>query len=374
MIKEKRLINTFLKLVKIESPSKREKNAGLFIKKYLAKLGIKSWFDDAGDVFGGNCGNLYAAVKGTVKEAPGILLNAHIDTVVHDGRIHPVIRKGVISSDGTTILGADCKAGVAAILEALKVLKEKNILHGDIKLCFTVAEEIGITGAKNADFRHLRADFGYVLDGGAVETILCAAPSQLNFEANIHGRAAHAGVHPERGINAIKVASEAISKMKIGRIDRITTANVGIIEGGTATNIIPDRVFIKGEVRSHSKRKLKQQINNMTKILSKTCRKHKAFLRMKVEPVYNSFSIKESSPAVKYFREAGRRSSIKIKTGMTGGGSDANIFNEMGIPSVIIGVGAHNLHTAKECIAVGDLVTGTELLIGAIQEAADGRQ
>ena len=151
MINTKRLIRTFTDLVKIESISKNELKVARHIQKELGKIGIRFVFDKAGKKIGGNCGNMYAKIKGNVKNAPAILLNAHIDTVVHKGDIRPRINKGIIYSDGTTILGADCKAGVAAIIEVVRILKEKKLRHGDIKLCFTVAEEIGLKGAKHAD-------------------------------------------------------------------------------------------------------------------------------------------------------------------------------------------------------------------------------
>ena len=367
MINQKRLVNTFLKLIKIDSISKKEKAVAEHIRKRLKKLGIRSFYDDAGYYIDGDCGNLYGVLKATKKGLPSVLLNAHIDTVVTKGRINPVIRNGIISADGKTILGADCKAGVAAILEVVSILKKKDIPHGEIKVCFTVAEETGLLGAKQAVKKHLDSDFGLVLDGGSVEKIINRAPSQLGFEASVTGKAAHAGVHPEHGISAIKVASEAISKMKLGRIDKETTANIGIIQGGVATNIVPEEVTMKGEARSHSRKKLKRQINNMTKALAKTCRKYKAFLRVKVDPTYQSFVIKENSPVMWAVKTAAKNAGIKPKIGPTGGGSDANIFNQMGIPSVILGVGMHNVHTSKEYIAIKDLVKGAELILSVVK-------
>jgi len=371
MLNQKRLVSRFLKLVKIPSVSRHEKAAALEVKKQLKKIGLSSFFDNAGSHIGGDCGNLYAKVKGTVKDAPVILLNAHIDTIIVEGKIRPVVRKGVIYSDGSTILGADCKTGVAAILEALAVIKEKKLPHGDIKVCFTVAEEIGLLGAKNADARHLKADMGFAVDGGSIDKIISRAPSQVKFKARIHGKASHAGVHPEHGINAIKVASEAISKIKMGRLDKETTSNIGIIEGGHATNIVPDLVIVKGEVRSHSRRKLKRHMHIITRVFSKTCRKRKAFMRLKVEPVYQSFRIDEGSKIMRLAVKAAKGAGIKARAAMTGGGSDANIFNELGIPSLILGVGNHNVHTSKECVAISDLATGTGAIIDLITKAAD---
>ncbi len=368
MVNQKRLVNTFLSLVKVKSIPKKERDVADLLKKILLKIGIRSFFDGAGRSIGGNCGNLYALIKATDKKFPSVFLNAHMDTVEHKGDIRPVIRSGSIYSDGSTILGADCKAGVAAILEAVRVMKEKKMPHGDIKLCFTVAEEIGLVGAKQVVKRHIDARYGLIMDGGSVEEIINRAPSQLSLEAKITGRAAHAGVRPEKGINAIKVVSEAISKMKIGRIDRETTANIGIINGGTATNIVPEEVVIKGEARSHSRRKLKKQINSMTRALAKACGRSRASLRLKVEPVYDSFLIKEGSPFVKAAFSAVKSIGLKPQLKMTGGGSDANIFNKLGVPCLILGVGGHNVHTSKEYIEIKDLAKGTELILALIRE------
>lgn len=371
MINKKRLVKTFLQLVRIDSPSKKEKKAAEFLRHKLRSLGIRSKYDNAGKWIGGECGNIHAYIKSRLKNVPTVLINAHIDTVAHNGRIKPQIRAGVIRSDGSTILGADCKAGVAAIIEAITYLKENRFDLPNIKICFTVAEEIGLHGARHAPYEKIKADHGFVLDGGAVEKIINRAPSQINFEAKIFGRAAHAGVHPEKGINAIKVASEAITRMKIGRIDRETTANIGIIEGGSATNIVPEVVTIKGEARSHSKRKLKKQVHSVTKILTRTCKKYRAYLKMNVKPVYQSFKINEKSKEMSIVKAAVKILGIRPKIDMTGGGSDANIFNEMGIPSIILGVGSHNVHTSRESIAIEDLAKGTELLIEVIKEASE---
>jgi tripeptide aminopeptidase len=210
---------------------------------------------------------------------------------------------------------------------------------------------------------------GFVMDGGEVCQIINRAPAQISFEARITGKAAHAGVHPEKGINAIQVASEAISWMKIGRVDKETTSNVGLIDGGTATNIVPDSVLIKGEARSRSKAKLKKQIRGMTKALAKACRMYRASMRIKVDPVYKSFKIRESSKIIEISKNAVRGIGLKPKIVPTGGGSDANIFNEMGIPSVILGVGFHNVHTSKEYVSIEDLEKGAELILSVIKQA-----
>jgi len=370
LINKKRLVKRFLDLVRIKSVSKSEKQAGEYVRKQMASMGIKCRSDRAGIRMGGDCGNIFVFLKGNVKGASKVLLNAHIDTVTHEGSVKPVVRNGIIRSDGSTILGADCKASVAAILEAVLVVKKKAIPHGDIGLLFTVAEEIGICGAKCCAPSFLRADYGFVFDGGQVDQIINRAPSQVSFEAQITGRAAHAGTHPEDGINAIKVAAEAISKMKLGRIDSETTSNIGIISGGAARNIVAETVRITGEARSRNRAKLKRQMSKITDILTSTCKKHKASLRLKVEPSYELFEVKRSSEAVKLAEKAVKMIGLSPRLSATGGGSDANVFNEQGLPSVIMGVGFHNIHTSKEFIRVEDLVKGAELALSLILAAA----
>ncbi|MBU0687429.1 MAG: M20/M25/M40 family metallo-hydrolase [Candidatus Margulisbacteria bacterium] len=367
---QNRLKNQFLKLVKIDSISKHEANIMGYLVSEFSKLGLRATFDQAGKYFDGEIGNLFVSIPGKVKSAPKLLLNAHVDTVTHSKKIKPIIKRGVIYSDGTTILGADDKAGVVAIMELVRCLKENNIPHGDIHIVLTVAEEIGLHGSKAIDHKKLKADFGFVLDGGRVNGIVNQAPSQDNIVAKIHGRAAHAGTHPEDGISSIKVASSAIAKMKLGRIDFETTANIGLIKGGKATNIVPDLVEIKGEARSHNAKKLKKQMRHMTSELSRACSKAGAKLNVKVSSEYRSFKVGENQEVMQLAKKAAKSIGIQPITKPTGGGSDANIFNASGIPSVIIGLGARNLHTIKENIPIQDLVRGTELLLQIVKEAA----
>ena len=369
MINKKRLISRFIRYVKIDSLSKQEGRFAAQIKKELKALGLACVEDTAGKKLGGEAGNLFISLKANIKNVPRILFNAHIDTVVPGTGIKPKIRKGIVTSDGRTILGADNKAGVAVIMEVLKIIKERKLQHGDIDILFTVAEEIGLSGSKFVDKKFLKADLGYVLDGGDVDEIINKAPSQDSIEVKISGRAAHAGVHPEKGINAIKVASEAIAKMKLGRIDYETTANIGIISGGVATNIVPESVTIKGEARSHNAAKLKNQIAHMIKVLRKACKEHGAKLSCEVKQAYRAFEVPALHKAMIIARSAAEGVGIKPKVKATGGGSDANIFRSFGLPCLIIGVGADRVHTKKERIAVKDMVKGAEFVLEIIKES-----
>jgi len=365
MINQRRLVITFKKLVKIDSLSLQEEKIVKFLQKELSRLGYRSFL--AGRPREGKVGNLIVNIVGNGVKRPCLLLNAHLDTVSPGKNIKPLEKNGCLSTDGSTILGADNKAGVAAILEVLRVLKEQNLKHPPLQVIFTVAEEIGLLGAKALPPKLLKADLGITLDGGEVQKVIYKAPSQYNLTATVIGKAAHAGIHPEEGINAIKVASEAISRMKLGRIDPETTANVGIIQGGKAVNIVPDEVLLKGEARSHNLTKLDKQLEHMERVLFKTCEKYRARLKLRVERVYKAFEINKKSDLISLVNFAFKASHIQPELEKTGGGSDANIFNDLGIPTVILGVGADRVHTTREQIKIEDLAKGTENVLNLLK-------
>jgi tripeptide aminopeptidase len=368
MINKKRLINTFKQLVRIDSLSLREGAVIKHLRRELRALGISSSL--AGNVGAGEIGSLIAYLPSRVKNAPCLLINAHVDTVGPGRGIRLVEKNGYLYSDGKTVLGADDKAGVAALLEALRTIKEKKLEHPALRIIFTVAEEIGLTGAKALPQKVLKADYGLVVDGGDVKEIINQAPSQYSLDATVIGRSAHAGIHPEAGINAIKIAGEAIAGMKLGRIDKETTANIGLIRGGTATNIIPEEVEIRGEARSHNEAKLKRQVERMERALFSTCRKHRARLKLRVERTYKSFEVKKNNRMVMLAAGVMRSAGIKYVIKKTGGGSDANIFNERGVPTIIVGVGADSVHTTKENLCLKDFIRGTDNILEIIQGAA----
>lgn len=367
MINKKRLVETFKKLIRIDSLSLKEGRVIKYLHKELRALGLKSF--QAGRPKDGEVGSLIVNVPG---RGPRILLNAHLDTVSPGKRIKPIERKGIIKTDGSTVLGADDKAGVSVILEILKVLKENKLKHPPIRVIFTVAEEIGLVGAKALPKKLLKADFGITLDSGEVDKIINKAPSQINITATVIGKAAHAGIHPEDGINAIRVASEAITKMKLGRIDKETTANIGVIKGGRATNIIPDEVMLKGEARSHNPDKLKKQIRHISNLLKRTCSKYRAKVKIKLEKMYPPYEVKKSAKVLKLAFAAVKKAGKKPIVKRTGGGSDANIFNADGVPTVNMGVGMRRVHTTAEQIKIADMVLGAEIVLDLIRNCGNG--
>ncbi len=350
------LIDTFLELIAIDSESLSERNVVDCVASRLKPYVDSIFEDDAGSKIGGNAGNLIATIKGTLKDAPTIMLNAHTDTVKPGIGVKYTIDGDIIKSAGQTILGGDDKAGVAVILEMVRRLKEEKVPHGDILIVLSVAEELGIKGAAVIDPKHLKADFGYVLDcTGKAGGIFVASPTHDKIDAVITGRAAHAGIEPEKGVSAILTASKAIAAMKLGRIDEETTANVGVIRGGRATNIIPDSVHIEAEARSHNMEKLEKQIAAMKKALEDAASEAGAGIDIKIDREYVNYRISEDAPVVRTAIAAAKALDITPELKTSGGGSDANIFNVLGLPSVPLGTAMSKCHTKEEEISISEL-------------------
>ena len=250
MIQRERMVNTLIDLVQIDSQSKEEILVAQWLVRELQDLGADARVDDAGTRVGGNSGNVVAKIAGTAPDAPPLLLSAHMDTVPPGNGVKPVRASDRVKTDGTTVLGGDDKSGLAVILEVLRTLKEKAVPHGDLEIAFSICEEIGLLGAKNLDFGALLAREAIVLDSPHASLCTTQAPSADRFEFVVHGLEAHAGIAPENGISAVRIASEAIAAMPLGRIDPRTTSNVVIVEGGLATNVVPNRCVVRGEARS----------------------------------------------------------------------------------------------------------------------------
>ncbi len=367
-----RAVQTFIELVKIPSPSFREKDFCFHLKKILEELGLEVFIDDAGEKIGGNCGNLIAILPSNEPSYPPLLFNSHLDTVEPCDDIKPVIEGDLIKSDGKTILGADDKVGIAAIIEALKRVIENNLNHGRLELVFTVGEEKGLLGAKNLDLSIFQAQAGFVLDSeGEVGKVVIKAPSQDYFKATFKGKAAHAGVCPESGVNSIQIASRAISKMKLGRIDYETTANIGLIKGGLAINIVPEETVIEGEARSHNERKLTCQIEKMRREAEKEAKKMGGEVKVEVTRLYNSFHLDKKSLPLRIASKALKLLGVKPIYFSTGGGSDTNIFNQKNIPCLSLGVGASNVHTTAETTTISSLEKLTALILKIIEVSKD---
>ncbi len=350
------IMEYFFQLVKINSPSKKEAGLAEKLKKDLAEMGFTVYEDDAAEKCGGSTGNIIARLKGSAEIAP-ILLGAHMDTVSKGEDIEPVVDKDRIISKGSTILSADDKAGVCAIIQGIKDALKEGKRHGDIEVVFTICEEAGLLGARNLDLRYFKAREGFVFDSsGDIGKIITRAPAQNKLDIEITGKAAHAGIEPEKGISALKIGAEALLGMQLGRIDEETTANIGVMKGGEATNIIPEKLEMKGEVRSLDMEKLKRQTDNMVETIEKTSKKYKGENKCEVSLLYKAFNLDDQAGPVTKAENALKNIGIKPVKASSGGGSDANILNEKGILTVNIGAGFYNAHSIEEYIPIENLI------------------
>lgn len=359
---QSRVIERFLEYVQIDSETLDEKNFKERLKKDLEELGLEVYEDNAGEKIGSNSGNLIAKLKGHTDKT--ILFSSHMDTVQPGLGIKPEIRDGHIYSDGSTILAADDKAGVASIMEMLHVLKEGNIEHHNIEVAFTISEEGGLFGSKYLDYSKLEADSAFVLDsGGAPGFAVLQGPAQNKITVKFKGKSAHAGVAPEDGISAIEIAADAIYHMNLLRIDEETTANIGFINGGGPTNIVTSEVEIHAEARSLDNDKLTVQTEHMVDCIKKAQEKHGIEAEIEVEEAYKAFKIEEDSLPVQMTKKACERAGLEFVAGKSGGGSDTNNFNLNGIPAVNLGVGMKNSHSLDEYIKIEDIENSVKLIV-----------
>jgi len=382
LIQKDRLKNLLIELVQVDSPSRKEHAIAMRLKRELEELGGEVWIDDAGEKVGGSVGNVIAHFRGNAPGAEPLLLSAHMDTVMPGEGVVPVLEGDVLRSDGRTVLGGDDKSGVAIVCEVLRVLRERGLSHGDIDVVFTVCEEAGLLGAKCLETSRLKARTGLVLDSDSVGFLFTKAPAANVIEFRVHGLEAHAGVCPEKGVSAIQVAAEGISRMRLGRIDEETTANIGVIEGGTAINIVPNRVTLKGEARSHSEEKLENQTRHMLRCFEEAASRHsleidgkrfQARVEAKIERNYDVMDVPEGSPIVRLVRAAARNLGMEVKTMATGGGCDANVFNRKGLEVANLSTGMRDIHTVKEWLDLNDLFVSAQMVLETVRlNAATG--
>lgn len=372
MINKERLKNLLVELVQIDSLSGKEHDIAIRLKEEMEKLGAQVRFDDAGSKVGGNTGNLIAHFNGNVASASPFLLSAHMDTVVPGVGVVPVLDGDILRSDGRTILGGDDKSGIAIICEVLRVIRENQLACGDVDVVFTICEEAGLLGAKCLDVAGLKARRGLVLDSDSVGFLFTKAPAANRMEFWISGLEAHAGVCPERGVSAIQVAAEGISEMQLGRIDEETTANIGLIQGGAAVNIVPKSVLLKGEARSHSEEKLESQTRHMLNCLEAAASRYrkeidgKAFqpvVRAKIERDYDKLDVPDDSAIVRIVRRAANNLGMELKTRATGGGCDANVMNKKGLEVANLSTGMRDIHTVKEWLDLNDLYSSAQIVL-----------
>lgn len=347
-----RLLTTFLDLVRIDNPSGEEAEIAAHIRGLCEAMGLVVEED---------------VVHNVLVRVPGVgeplLFNAHMDSVSPCRGVRPIVVDGVVRSSGDTVLGADDLAGVAAILEGVRVARARVQPHRAAEILFTVQEEVGLRGAAAFDMGRLQARQGFTFDsGGDFGGITLGAPSQDSLHVTVFGRAAHAGLVPEHGINAIVVAAQALGRMPLGRIDAETTANIGVIKGGEATNIVPAQVELWGEARSHDAAKLAAQVQVMRGAFEQAAHDAQAGVQIEVSHKYDAYRFSEELPVVQQVVLALRAMGVVPQFQISGGGSDVNVFAHHGLCVVNLSVGYRAIHSTDEHIAIADMMQAAELV------------
>lgn len=371
MINNERLLNEFLELVQIDSETKYETEIARVLKKKFEDLGVEVFEDDTTAQTGHGAGNLICTLQGIKEGVDTIYFTSHMDTVVPARGVKPSIKDGYVVTDGTTILGADDKTGLAVMLETIRVLKEQSIPHGTIQFIITVGEESGLVGAKALDSSLVKAKYGYALDSdGKVGNIIVAAPTQAKVAAVIHGKTAHAGVAPEKGVSAITIAAKAVARMPLGRIDEETTANIGRFQGGTQTNIVCDHVEILAEARSLIPEKMEAQVAKMKEAFESAAQEMGGKADVDVQVMYPGFKFGEGDLVVELAKKAAAKIGRSSELLHSGGGSDANVIAGFGVPTVNLAVGYEEIHTTNERMPIEELNKLAEMVIALIEEVA----
>lgn len=369
---QKRMIDEFVELVSIETYSLKERAIADVLKKKLTDLGLTVTEDDAGKKLGGTAGNVYAVLPATAEGEP-VFFSAHMDRVPNNGHITPVINEeeGIIYSDKKTILAGDDIGGVTAILAMLREVVEKKIPHGDIEIGFSICEEVGVAGSALYDFSKFKSKSCFVYDStGQAGTITLSAPSKGKVTIKVHGKTSHAGLAPEKGVNAVKIAADLITRLPDGRISPQTTANFSMLSAGSATNVVCDLVTITGEQRSRDAGEYKAVSDEIHAAAKATSEKYGYPIDVDILTQYHAFSLSESDRPAVLAAEACKRVGLAPLFKQGGGGMDANHFNAHGIPAVGIGTGNYNCHTAEEYQVIGDMVKCAEQAVEIVKLAA----
>ena len=361
----------FVELARVPSPPGQERAVADQVVEYLRSLALSVDEDDAGARIDSTIGNLLCRIESTGEGTP-LFFCAHLDTVPPEGPIEPVVDDGIVRNSGGTILGADNKAAVASMLEATRRIVAENRSHGGIELLFTPKEEVGLRGAAAFDQGRLRAKLGYVYDhAGPIGEVILGAPYQCKLDASFHGRAAHSGMFPEEGRSAIAAAARAIADLRLGRLDDETTANVGEIHGGRARNIVPERCFFTAEARSHDEGKLGELVQEMLETITFAAQLGDCDVETQVDPSARGYRFKRDDPPVRLAAAALERSGIRPSYGLSGGGADANVFNEGGLQCLNLANGMTDIHTPDERIAVADLERMVDVTLALVEVARD---
>lgn len=373
-IDQERLAAVFTELCEIDSPSLYEGNISKRLQEIFADLGAdKIYEDNSMAATGSECGNLIIRFsgRGEKKDQEGFFLSCHMDTVEPASNVQVVRTGDIFTSKGNTILGADDKSGITAIIELLTVLKKNNDSHPPLEIVLTVGEELGLIGAHNLEVEKIRSPYGYALDSCGIDQVIIGAPATCKFDITVIGKAAHAGLAPESGISALKLTANALSQLDVGRLDEESTRNFGEIKGGVAFNIIPEKITIKGEVRSHNEEKLTAYLEEIHQAFNSTIAAWQSNEQTKdAKPQYiftetgnyPALKLTKESPVIERVIRAAEMTGKNINYIVAGGGSDANVFFGKNLPTAIIATGMNKVHTTDEELDLNDLVSLTELL------------
>lgn len=366
-----RVLDTFLDLVRISSPTGRERGVAEYASAALNAIGCSVRFDDSRERTGADVGNLIARLPGTVSGRT-VAFSAHMDCVQPCEGVIPVVEGGIVRSQGDTVLGGDDKVGIAAIIEAMRRLAEASIPHPDVVALLTVSEEQGLIGAKALSREDAAADLCLVLDAdGPVGDVVVAAPTHYTFTAVFHGRAAHAGVEPEKGISAIRMAASAIERMQLGRLDEQTTANIGVIEGGSATNVVAPRCTVTGECRSLDVQRVEAARDTMDEALKAAAAEYGGEVEVAWKLEYGGFTVLEGEPVLALVEQACEEIGVQPRRFATGGGSDGNILSSLGVPTLVLASGMSKVHSTSEELEVKQLERLSDLLVAVARLAAE---
>lgn len=374
-INRERLAAVFTTLCEIDSPSKQEGRVAAYLKSLFTDMGADVFEDDSAIETGSDCGNLFVRFPdGGLERAP-VFFNCHMDTVLPAVGVK-VKRDGeIFTSAGDTVLGSDDKAGIAALIEVTRTLQEKNIPYGPVEFVFTTCEEVGLLGVKALEPSRIGAKIGYALDSSGINRVVIGAPAANRITVEIKGIAAHAGLNPEKGINAIQLAAKAIARLKLGKIDPESTANIGVIAGGKASNIIPESVLLQGEVRSHTVKLLEQHTEHIKSVFQEEIDSWsdpdgyvagRPSLNFSIIDDYPLLKLDRESAVIKRVEEAAASIGADLNYVVAGGGSDANIFNSYGFQCAILSTGMDKVHSTRETIKLSDMALTADLIMAIL--------
>ncbi len=374
-IDQDRLADTFVQLCETDSPSRLEGKMAVELKKIFSALNPdESFEDDSAAVTGSESGNLFFRFAGTTEQEP-LFFNCHMDTVQPGIGVRVQRKGGIFTSVGDTILGSDDKSGITALIEAMRIIREHDLPFRPVEFVFTTCEEIGLLGAKALNPEHIRAKFGYALDSSGFGRVIIGAPASNRLSITVHGVAAHAGLHPEWGINAIVLAGQALAQAPCGRIDEQSTINFGTIEGGTASNIVPEKVVIEGEVRSHSQQRLDQLTREVEESFGQTIAdwqdptgtaRGTPSVDFKAELDFPLMRLDREAAVIVEIERVARAIDMELNFEVAGGGSDANIFNGYGLETAIIATGMTHVHSTREQVSLQDMTDLTRLILALL--------